>query len=143
MAHFNSRFTPAQGCLLLLLKEKPSHGYELMQRYPTLGLEKIDAGGMYRMLRTFEREGSVTSTTSHSRVGPKRRVYEITPEGEGLLRGWVGSVGELSGLMEGWLARYETLSKPRGNLMSELFEHYGNFSKTRGRLLEDLFARGH
>ncbi|NPV53200.1 MAG: PadR family transcriptional regulator [Firmicutes bacterium] len=50
-------------CLLLLLLEKPAHGYDLMERLKELGFdgENQDPGMVYRNLRRLEEEGMVRS----------------------------------------------------------------------------------
>src|SRR5256885_455068 len=46
--------------LLLLLRERPLHGYELLERIPELGVEgRVDIGNLYRLLRALEEEGLV------------------------------------------------------------------------------------
>ena len=43
-------------CLLLLLREQPAHGYELLERLRPLGFGRDDPGGLYRALRSLEPE---------------------------------------------------------------------------------------
>ena len=71
--------------ILLLLKEKESHGYKLVSRLADLGFEVTDLGGLYRTLRGMEQEGIVASSWGTSERGPARRVYSITPGGEAQL----------------------------------------------------------
>ena len=68
-------------CLLLLLREHPAHGYELLERLKPLGFDGDDPGGLYRALRALEREGLVRSAWEASSAGPDRRIYEITRGG--------------------------------------------------------------
>ena len=48
-------------CLMLLIAETPSHGYDLLERLEELGLGATDPGGLYRTLRAMEREDLVKS----------------------------------------------------------------------------------
>jgi PadR family transcriptional regulator, regulatory protein PadR len=73
-------------CLLLLLKERPAHGYDLVERLHAAFIDDLDAGGVYRTLRAFEREGLVRSTWSTSGSGPARRTYSLTTAGTDCLR---------------------------------------------------------
>lgn len=66
--------------LLLLLAEQPTHGYQLLERLEAFDLGG-DPGGMYRTLRTLEREGFLSARTSASGGGPDRRVYRLTRAG--------------------------------------------------------------
>ncbi len=68
-------------CLLLLLREQPAHGYELLDRLRQLGFAGDDPGGLYRALRTLEGDGLVRSAWQRSRAGPDRRIYELTRAG--------------------------------------------------------------
>ena len=45
----------AEPALLLLLSERPTHGYELLERLPALlAEERVDVGNLYRILRALE-----------------------------------------------------------------------------------------
>jgi poly-beta-hydroxybutyrate-responsive repressor len=68
-------------CLLLLLREQPAHGYQLLERLRSLGFAREDPGGLYRMLRRLERDGLVRSAWERSEEGPDRRIYELTRPG--------------------------------------------------------------
>lgn len=72
-----------RACLLLLLAEQPSHGYELWLNLPTLGADPGTAhtGVPYRTLRQLEEEGLVVSHWDRSDAGPARRVYAVTADG--------------------------------------------------------------
>lgn len=68
-------------CLLLLLAETPSHGYELADRLKQWGFELSGPGPVYRELRVLEEHGLVRSAWSPSGSGPVPRVYEVTTAG--------------------------------------------------------------
>src|ERR671936_905368 len=62
-----------RSCILLLLREEPAHGYDLLQRLRPLGFERDDPGRLYRALRWLEGEKLVRSTWEPSETGPDRR----------------------------------------------------------------------
>ena len=68
-------------CLLLLLAEAPSHGYELADRLKQWGFELSGPGPVYRELRVLEEHNLVRSAWSPSGSGPVPRVYEVTTAG--------------------------------------------------------------
>ena len=68
--------------ILLLLKERESHGYELVSRLGELGFEVSDFGGLYRTLRGMEDDGLVASSWGTPERGPARRIYSLTPDGD-------------------------------------------------------------
>jgi DNA-binding PadR family transcriptional regulator len=96
----------AEPALLALLAERPTHGYELLDRLPALvGHERVDVGNLYRFLRALEEEGVVTSEWSAELPGPARRTYALTDDGRALLAAWLRSLGELRGSLDEFLAR--------------------------------------
>lgn len=96
--------------LLLLLAERASHGYELLEQIEELGLERADPGGLYRTLRAMEQEGLVSSWWEPSASGPARRSYELTPDGLDWLHASAGSLREVVRHLQSYLRRYEALS---------------------------------
>ncbi|WP_051342905.1 helix-turn-helix transcriptional regulator [Pseudonocardia spinosispora] len=70
-----------QPCLLLLLRERSDHGYDLASRLRELNVAEGDPGAVYRALRGLERHGLVRSTWHTSDAGPARRTYQLTTEG--------------------------------------------------------------
>lgn len=81
----------AEPCLLLSLAEQPAHGYQLIEKLASIGLEELapDPTVVYRTLRRMERDGLVTSEWIPGEAGPAKRLYRLTPEGEELLHAWV------------------------------------------------------
>jgi PadR family transcriptional regulator, regulatory protein PadR len=67
--------------ILLLLREQPAHGYDLVERLRPLGFVRDDPGRLYRALRSLEASGLVHSAWEGSDSGPDRRVYELTRRG--------------------------------------------------------------
>ncbi|CAN5499093.1 hypothetical protein BH20ACT19_BH20ACT19_09810 [soil metagenome] len=94
-------------CLLLLLREQPAHGYELLDRLRAFGFETSDPGGLYRSLRKLEDEGLVHSAWEASSSGPARRIYEITRAGMEDLHRRAKALAEARGTLDGFLGRYE------------------------------------
>ncbi|MBC7346807.1 MAG: helix-turn-helix transcriptional regulator [Clostridia bacterium] len=95
-------------CLLLLLKEKPAHGYELVERLGNFSfLEQVpDPGVVYRHLRRLEEEGMVASRLEPGSGGPARKVYSLSPEGEDYLRAWAYRIHRQKGVLEGFLQEF-------------------------------------
>jgi PadR family transcriptional regulator PadR len=94
--------------LLLLLRERPWHGYELLERIPELGVEgRVDIGNLYRLLRALEQEGLVRSEWSAELPGPAKRTYELTEEGRKLLDRWAEALRRAQGTIGTFLERYE------------------------------------
>lgn len=67
--------------LLLSLREGESYGRVLCERLNEVGLS-VDTSTTYRMLRTLDGEGAITSHWTSSDIGPARRSYRLAPRGE-------------------------------------------------------------
>ena len=95
--------------LLLLLRERPMHGYELLERLPEVAGEdaRIDVGNLYRILRALEEDGIVASEWSADLPGPAKRTYELTDAGSRLLDRWADALRRAQTVVSGFLARYE------------------------------------
>jgi len=98
----------AEPALLLLLRERPAHGYDLLERLPELtGEAKVEMGNLYRLLRALEVEGLVSSEWDDSSPGPAKRRYSITPAGERLLDHWSEALRRSQERTQRFLTRYE------------------------------------
>jgi len=94
--------------LLLLLRERPLHGYELIDRLPEVAGEgRIDVGNLYRLLRSLEAEGLVSSEWSADLPGPAKRTYELTDEGRRLLDRWAEALHQARADVQAFLDRYD------------------------------------
>jgi len=94
--------------LLLLLRERPLHGYELLERVSELGVEgRVDVGNVYRLLRSLEEEGIVRSEWNRELPGPAKRTYELTPAGRRVLDRWAEALGRAETMIQTFLKRYD------------------------------------
>jgi PadR family transcriptional regulator PadR len=100
------RFT--EPALLLLLRERPAHGYDLLERLPELtGEQRVEMGNLYRLLRALEDEGLVSSEWDASSPGPAKRRYAITDAGLRLLDHWAEALRRAQERTGRFLERYE------------------------------------
>ena len=94
--------------MLLLLRDAPAHGYELLEGLPELMPgERVDMGNLYRILRSLEREGLVASDWDDLSPGPAKRVYAITQSGRTVLDQWVVAFRKAEQQIEAFVNRYE------------------------------------
>lgn len=92
-------------CVLLLLREQPAHGYDLLERLRALGFPR-DPGGLYRALRAFEHDGLVRSGWEPSTTGPERRIYELTRAGKEELHRHAQALADSREIVDVFLSRY-------------------------------------
>ncbi len=98
-------------CLLLLLAEGTSHGYELLDQVGELGLDRVDPGGLYRCLRAMDEEGLVRSSWEPSASGPARRTYELTDEGREWLHVVAGPLADVARALAVYRHRYQQVAE--------------------------------
>ena len=99
--------------VLLLLRDRPRHGYDLLENIPGLVGDDadVDLGNLYRLLRGLEAEGVVSSSWHVDVPGPARRIYTLTPVGGRLLDAWAGALRSTESLLGSFLGRYD---RPEG-----------------------------
>jgi PadR family transcriptional regulator PadR len=99
--------------LLLLLRERPAHGYDLLDRLPSvLGDERVDVGNLYRVLRRLEEQGLVRSEWDEAVPGPAKRTYELTDAGGEALERWAASLAETRDRIDRFLQRHQEPGSP-------------------------------
>jgi PadR family transcriptional regulator PadR len=96
----------AEPAVLLLLRERPVHGYELLEQLPEVTGERVDMGNLYRFLRLLESEGIVRSEWNDKASGPSKRVYELTDEGHALLDEWATALRDAQTRTNSFLKRF-------------------------------------
>ena len=93
--------------LLLLLRERPTHGYELLEQLESIGdAERVDVGNLYRVLRALEEDGLVESEWNADLPGPAKRTYRITDEGLRLLDEWAEALERARARIDVFLERF-------------------------------------
>lgn len=97
----------AEPAILLLLRERPAHGYELLEQLPALVGERVDMGNLYRFLRALEEEGVVRSEWRDDLPGPSKRTYELTDSGRRLLDRWAEALERARGDISTFLERHD------------------------------------
>jgi PadR family transcriptional regulator, regulatory protein PadR len=93
---------------LVTLREKSSHGYELMERIAGFGFETINPGTLYRALRKMEKEGLCASEWEASNgSGPACRVYSVTDAGEAYLGLWAKGCEKYQKFLDAFYLAYD------------------------------------
>jgi PadR family transcriptional regulator PadR len=102
-----------RAALLLLIKEQPSYGYDLAARLRSLGVG-APVPGLYKLLRSLEKQGAIASDWEFSSTGPARRIYRSTPHGDLLLAGFVAEIHDAWRALAQYLGRYRQVHLPTG-----------------------------
>lgn len=83
-------------CLLAIIAEEPSYGYEMARKLEGRGLALVGEGSIYPLLSRLQRGGLVEAYMQESAGGPPRKYYRIAAKGSSELQGWIGDWKELA-----------------------------------------------
>ncbi|HLU30584.1 MAG TPA: PadR family transcriptional regulator [Acidimicrobiia bacterium] len=75
-------------CLLSIIGDEPSYGYEMVRKLQERGLRLVSEGSIYPLLSRLERGALVEGYLVQSTEGPARKYYRITTEGRTSLEQW-------------------------------------------------------
>jgi len=100
-----------ESCLLVLLHRESGYGYSLMDGLKEFGIqtEEMDISILYRAFRELEAVGLVVSSWGEDSLGPQRRMYTITPQGETAVAEWVQALRQRRREIEALEAAYDAV----------------------------------
>jgi PadR family transcriptional regulator PadR len=94
--------------ILALLHNEEAYGAEIINRlgnYPGLA---ISSGTAYPLLSRLKKSGLITSVWRESPVGPPRKYYRLSDEGEGAFGGMARTWNHMKDAMDSLLGRQVT-----------------------------------
>jgi PadR family transcriptional regulator PadR len=102
-----------ESCLMVLLLKEPGYGYNLMAGLQDFGFQtdQMDISIIYRVLRDLESTELVVSSWDENSLGPQRRVYTLTSQGEETLARWIESLRQRRREIEALEAAYDAVKK--------------------------------
>lgn len=71
-------------CVLRIIADGPTYGYEIAQRLQAAGLGEVKGGTLYPMLAKFVAAGDMTTHWEQPSAGPGRKYYQLTEQGQDL-----------------------------------------------------------
>lgn len=77
-------------CLLAVVSNGPSYGYEMVRKLKEQHLEVAGEASIYPVMKRLGQRGLIESYLENSPSGPARKYHRITPAGRALLEEWVG-----------------------------------------------------
>ncbi|MEA2025534.1 MAG: PadR family transcriptional regulator [Chloroflexota bacterium] len=115
--HHGAHHRPRRGrwiepFVLMLVAQGPTYGYKLIGELNELDVapEGIDAGTVYRTLRSMDADGLVSTEWGLEGDQP-RREYRLTEEGACALEDWMDVMSERKRLIEHFLDRGQTITQ--------------------------------
>ncbi|HEY4606535.1 MAG TPA: PadR family transcriptional regulator [Acidimicrobiia bacterium] len=89
-------------CLMSIINEEPSYGYEMVSKLRERGLNLASEGSIYPLLSRLQKQGMIESYLVQSSEGPARKYYRMSALGGDTLQQWrqdwaefVGSVADV------------------------------------------------
>ena len=92
-----------EGCVLAIIGQQETYGYEISQALERYGFGKITEGTIYPLLLRLEKNGCLAAVYRASDVGPKRKYYHLTEAGREELAQFVESFGEMAAAVQALL----------------------------------------
>jgi DNA-binding PadR family transcriptional regulator/polyisoprenoid-binding protein YceI len=92
--------------ILLLLAEKPRHGYRLIDPLTALGFGPVERPQVYRALAELEGDGLVRSWLEPPTAGSARHVYALTADGQQALEAWMSVIAQERACLDLVLEKY-------------------------------------
>lgn len=86
-----------EGCILAIISNKETYGYEISEQLYRYGFGQIAEGTIYPLLLRLEKNQLISAVFRDSEVGPRRKYYRLTPAGVKELQIFIGNFYEFSG----------------------------------------------
>lgn len=71
-----------EGCVLKLISQSETYGYEIIAELNKYGFDDIQDGTLYPVLNRLEKKEYISCRIGHSPLGPRRKYFSITDEGK-------------------------------------------------------------
>lgn len=75
-------------CLLSIIDEEASYGYEMVSKLRERGLDLASEGSIYPLLSRLQKQGVIQGYLVQSSEGPARKYYRMSDRGRDLLQQW-------------------------------------------------------
>lgn len=120
-----------KGCILKIIEQSETYGYEIVTQLQENGFTEVREGTLYPLLLRLEKKKLITATYEPSPLGPSRKYYALTPDGDQYLRSFLTSWKVLFGRKFsihskpyerylGWSCR---IAHPRYHVTDACFHH--------------------
>lgn len=91
-------------CLLSLIEEEATYGYEMVAKLRERGLDLASEGSIYPLLSRLQKQGMIEGYLVQSPAGPARKYYRMTVDGRKILDLWLSEWREFRTSVDSVLA---------------------------------------
>ena len=92
-----------EGCVLAIISQKKTYGYEISDQLIAYGFGKIENNTIYPLLNRLEKKKLIIATYQVSDLGPRRKYYALTPQGIQALTDFFNNYQELTNAVHPFL----------------------------------------
>ncbi len=71
-----------EGCILKIISSHETYGYEIVTKLQEYDFIDIKEGTLYPLLLRLEKKGLIQGIFKESPLGPKRKYYHLTDDGQ-------------------------------------------------------------
>ena len=75
-----------EGCTLKIIGKTEAYGYDIVTQLQSFGFTDIKEGTLYPLLLRLEKKNLISASFKESPLGPKRKYYTLTTDGEQYLK---------------------------------------------------------
>ncbi len=75
-------------CLMSIIDEEASYGYEMVRKLRSRGLDLASEGSIYPLLSRLQKQGMIEGYLVQSSEGPARKYYRMSADGRKTLNQW-------------------------------------------------------
>jgi len=94
-------------CILYVLLEKSSYGYDIQKQLKDRCTCDVNTGNLYRCLSRMQKSKYIQRTGTKSEIGPKRYMYTITEVGKVYLNEWIASLKQQNKIISTLIKNYK------------------------------------
>lgn len=80
-----------EGCVLSIIGRGETYGYEILSVLNESGFDTLIEGTLYPVLTRLQKKNLIACRVGKSPLGPSRKYFSITPEGEKWLKEFIES----------------------------------------------------
>ena len=85
-----------EGCILSIISEKETYGYEILSKLEDTGFKHLGEGTLYPLLTRLDNKKLIQCRKAKSPFGPIRKYYSITEEGKNKLNEFKHNYSEIT-----------------------------------------------
>jgi PadR family transcriptional regulator PadR len=84
------------GCVLEIISRQETYGYKITEDLNEYGFKELNEGSVYPVLIRLEKKGFIKSESKVSPLGPKRKYFTISTDGNDYLLSFKGLWRDIS-----------------------------------------------